>query len=164
VPTNVGRSGEPLERPAWRRERATSYDEEVTPAIDPPRIEPPPTATVLGRIFAHRRRAGTVVQAPLVRVTEPAPPEPVDEPVPDGPVTAEPVADEPVAPEPAAARAPDPRPVAAAETPAAEPVATRFCTTCDARVPLAADGLHCRLGHRLSPAHARRRGLFRRGG
>jgi hypothetical protein len=41
--------------------------------------------------------------------------------------------------------------------------ATRYCASCGARVPLAADGLHCREGHRLSPAHARRRfGLLRR--
>jgi hypothetical protein len=31
-------------------------------------LEPPPTATLLGRIFAHRRGRSTVVHAPLVRV------------------------------------------------------------------------------------------------
>jgi hypothetical protein len=49
----------------------------------------------------------------------------------------------------------------------AEPVevveAARYCWMCDDRVPIAADGLHCYLGHRLSPAHAKRRGRLRRG-
>lgn len=54
------------------------------------------------------------------------------------------------------------------EAPVAEPLAepvevgARFCWMCNDRVPTAADGLHCYLGHRLSPAHAKRRGLFRR--
>jgi hypothetical protein len=37
----------------------------------------------------------------------------------------------------------------------------RFCPVCDERVPVAEDGLHCHRGHRLSPAHARRRGWLR---
>jgi hypothetical protein len=41
-------------------------------------------------------------------------------------------------------------------------VATRYCATCGDRVPVAADGLHCHLGHRLSPAHAHGRGWFGR--
>lgn len=138
---------------------ATSYDEEVTPEIDPPLIDPPPAATLLGRIFAHRRPKGTVVRAPLVRIDVPEPPAP--EPVPTAP---EPVA----APDPA----PAPPVVAPLEPPATPPpspappvdaqpaAATRFCPVCADRVAVAADGLHCTLGHRLGGAHRRSRGLL----
>jgi hypothetical protein len=127
----------------------TSYDEELTPEIDPPIVEPPPAATTLGRIFAHRRSRRTVVEAPLVPLEATAP-------APDA--RAEPVA------EPAPDPVPDPLPDPAPPEPAAtEPeVATRYCRECGGRVPLAADGQHCRDGHRLSPAHARKGGLLRR--
>jgi len=161
---------------------------------------------MLGRIFAHRRKARTVVRAPLLPVEElPAPP--VTGPGvpwsagtgPDAPddVAADVAADEaPAEDEPAVAVAPEPEPVpepeAATELEEApapvvgepvpdepapvEPVpeavpeavpegaATRFCPMCGDRVPIDADGLHCYLGHRLSPAHApRRRRWFGRG-
>jgi hypothetical protein len=57
----------------------TTFDEELTPSTDPPLLEPPPTATLLGRIFAHRRTKRTVVSAPLLRMAEPA--EPAEPPV-----------------------------------------------------------------------------------
>jgi hypothetical protein len=89
----------------------------------------------------------------------------VEPPVEPVPPPVEPVAPpvEPVAPpvEPVA-------PPVAAEPPPVEPEAVavegaRYCWMCDDRVPIAADGLHCYLGHRLSPAHAKRRGRLRRG-
>ena len=146
-----------------------TYEEEVTPEIDPPVVEPPPPATLLGRIFAHRRPARTVVQAPLVRLAPPAP-VPTVVPDPPRPVTRPPAA----APRPVAPPAPTPPPPPAPASPAPAPpapaptpppaVATRYCATCGDRVEVAADGLHCRVGHRLSPAHASapRRGLLRR--
>jgi hypothetical protein len=75
------------------------------------------------------------------------------------------VDDQPVEPEPLVA--PPVEPVAD-EPPPVEPEAVpegaRYCWMCDDRVPIAADGLHCYLGHRLSPAHAKRRGWrLRRG-
>ena len=145
----------------------TSYDEDLTPGTDPPVIEPPPAATLLGRIFAHRRDRGTVLRAPLVPVN---PPEPVaDRDTPDSEetdVAGQPLA-EPAGAEPPPVPHPVPRPVPSPiPQPDAEPaprVAARYCPACDERVPLAADGLHCSRGHRLSPAHAkRRRGWFRR--
>jgi hypothetical protein len=146
-----------------------SYDEEITPDIDPPQIEPPPPATLLGRIFTHRRQERMVVRAPLVRVDiprEPDEPPPAPSVEPAEPVAVEPLAaePEPVEPEPE----PEPEPVAVAE-PVREPApvqpsvteVTRYCPGCRNRVAIAADGLHCARGHRLSPAHARRRGWFR---
>jgi hypothetical protein len=62
---------------------------------------------------------------------------------------------------PAAVTEPEPDVMGVTDAPVE--VGARYCWMCDDRVPLAADGLHCHLGHRLSPAHAkRRRGLFRR--
>ncbi len=163
----------------------TSYDEEFTPEIDPPLFEPPPPATLLGRIFAHRARQRTVVQAPLVPVagrTRGAPPDAVPAPVvpegvreatpaaaPDGPdeeIVGPPVVGPPVVEPPVTAAVPDADGPRHSEPGAAAPaiVATRYCPGCDERVPVAADGLHCHLGHRLSPAHGRsRRGRLRRG-
>jgi hypothetical protein len=158
-------------------------------------VEPPPAATLLGRIFAHRTQEGTVVRAPLVRVDDLARSQTAAEPdVPD--VVAEPeAAAPPVAPEsegaarPAAPEAgpatvppagtrrapmpepapePAPEPVSdpvaerAATPPAPRPRASRYCPVCADRVAVAADGLHCHLGHKLSPAHGRRRRWFGR--
>ena len=176
---------------------ATSYDEEVTPDIDPPLIEPPPPATLLGRIFAHRRDDRTVVRAPLVRVepepeAPPAPavatgqgwsvvhsaphaaweppPAPVAEPVREP--AAEPVAQPVAGPqreqeseqesEQEQEQEQEQEREPARAQPAAARVASRYCATCGDRVPVAPDGLHCRLGHRLSPAHARSRGWLHR--
>lgn len=140
---------------------ATSYDEELTPEIDPPIVEPPPAATTLGRIFAHRRSRRTVVEAPLVplEATAPAPDaraEPVAGPAPHPAPEPAPVVAPVVAPDPA------PEPAGTDRAGTQPEVATRYCRECGGRVPLAADGQHCRDGHRLSPAHARRRGLLRR--
>lgn len=166
---------------------ATPYDEDLTPEVDPPVVEPPPAATLIGRIFAHRRPPATVVQALLVPAEAYGMPPASAAEVPgmsdavaaDEAVAGEPgrsdeaVAEEPgrsdeaVAEEPGTAE----EPLGAVEpagsempevAPAADrPVGTRYCATCGERVPLAADGLRCARGHRLSPAHARRRGLFR---
>jgi hypothetical protein len=90
---------------------------------------------------------------------------PVPEPVPEPESEPE---SEPVhlpAPEPAGSTGAGQKAVGAgAATAEGGQGATRFCPGCQARVAVAADGLHCRSGHRLSPAHARRRfGLFGRG-
>lgn len=146
----------------------TSYDEELTPEIDPPVIEPPPAATLLGRIFAHRRSRRTVVRAPLVRVDPPhtpaKPDEPAAEPAPEPPVDPAngPSADEFVAPvnvaEPEMSRD-ESAPITPPATPPARPpdvvadVATRYCPQCGDRVPVGVDGLHCHLGHALTGAH-----------
>ncbi len=84
------------------------------------------------------------------------------------PEAVEPEAVEPAAVEPDAIQ-PDtvePEAVEPEAAPVPAGVATRFCPMCGDRVPIAADGLHCHLGHRLSPAHAprrRRRWFFGRG-
>jgi len=85
-------------------------------------------------------------------------PEPDPIPAPSGMPPAEPV--EPL--EPVAPVAEPVEPVAAASTGDAR--ATRNCAMCGQRVPVDADGLHCYLGHALSPAHAEppRRGFLRR--
>lgn len=174
----------------------------MTPATDPPLIEPPPAATLLRRIFAHRGGRGTVVRVPLVRVAEPpaepgtadadAPEAPVVwpgwdgvgaperdvAPLPTTPPAVEPLAAPPAVPPaseapvepagraaaPAAEAAEEPSRAPAGERVAAPAPARRYCPMCGDRVPADADGLHCHLGHRLSPAHAERprRGLLRR--
>jgi hypothetical protein len=110
-------------------------------------VEPPAPATLIGRIFAHRRRSATVVRATLVETEAFEPVGPADSP---GVADVVGPADAPAAPPGGAARA-------------ATLVATRYCRVCAERVAVAPDGLHCRRGHRLSPAHAaRRRGRFGR--
>lgn len=134
-----------------------------------------------------------MVQAPLLRVEDGDEPDIADEPgrsggaevdervaetapdaVAEPPVAeavAEPdwgaVAESGPGPEPPVAE-PEPvvvvAPVADAAVPAAPERATRYCGMCGDRVPIDADGLHCYLGHTLSPAHAvppPRRGLRR---
>jgi hypothetical protein len=113
--------------------------------------------------------SGTEAEPDVATEPEPdveAEPEPdvATEPEPEVATEAEPdVAAEPE-PEVAAEAAPEPDvPDAGAVAEAPVEAGARYCWMCDDRVPLAADGLHCYLGHRLSPAHAkRRRGLFRR--
>jgi hypothetical protein len=92
--------------------------------------------------------------APVAPVAPVAPPVPL---VPPRPVSARLPA--PPVPTPVPAQPPP------ASAPVNAPVGARYCWMCDERVPVSADGLYCHLGHRLSPAHAkRRRGLFRRRG
>jgi len=112
---------------------------------------------------------------PVAAAPEPAPPVP---PVPPMAPPVAPVAAGPALVPPAGARretAPEPvtepvaEPVAAAAAPPAavappspRPRASRYCPVCADRVAVAADGLHCHLGHKLSPAHGRRRRWFGR--
>jgi hypothetical protein len=94
-------------------------------------------------------------EAPVEARAEPAP---VPEPLAPPPVAAAPTGlvlpDAPVVVVPAARPATG---AVTAEAPA-QRGATRYCPVCEARVTTAPDGLHCREGHRLSPAHGRRRG------
>jgi hypothetical protein len=124
-------------------------------------------ATLIGRILAHRREPPTIVRARLVAsdggdAASPAaadsPPGTAVEVPPAAPLAAPPVARLGAAGALGA-------PAADRDGALAAHVGTRYCPVCGERVPVAADGLHCRLGHRLSPAHARsvRRGLGRRG-
>jgi hypothetical protein len=122
----------------------------AAPVEEPSGPEPPPPE--------EDEDAGTPRAAPNERAPAEAPGEPV--PALAAPVVAAPVVVAPVVV--VESDGPGPEPGAAGGAAAGGP-ATRYCATCGARVPLAADGLHCREGHRLSPAHARRRfGLSRR--
>ncbi|HEV2890954.1 MAG TPA: hypothetical protein VGX28_11325 [Frankiaceae bacterium] len=141
-------------------------------------VDPPPPAETAdaedGRVWVPGVAPGV---EPLVveraeAVAEPAVTEPVGVAEPVGlaqPVGgAEPVASEPEgaaeaeAPTSTAGAGGEPGAVVAeADATDARPGgtgrATRYCGMCGERVPLDADGLHCHLGHRLSPAHAERR-------
>lgn len=152
-----------------------SYDEQVTPKSDPPLVEPPPPVARLSGILAHSAGPRTEVRAPLqpvdedesdvsMQTTPPAPAEPRDvEQEPDADVPVEPWSDDAFhalvisADEPPAALEPDP----VLEELVTEAVGVgqveRRCELCGDRVHVDADALRCPLGHKLSPAHAKRR-------
>jgi hypothetical protein len=132
------------------------------PAGEAEEAEPKPAARVAEPVEEGVEAPGTALGDGPAVTPEPVPavtPEPVRDAAPEPVPAREPGAvSQPAEPArvPAAQAAPEAAPVRQPAGP--EPVGARYCPACDDRVPVAADGLHCRLGHRLSPAHARRRG------
>ncbi len=156
----------------------TSYDEVVTSATDPQQVEPPPTVSLVSRIFLLSDRHRTVVNAPLREIEAVAtdgeargpvsPPPRADEtsaplvtPVRDrlfaelvSAASVEQVSQTPVATPPVVVSIPAP--------PAAElrsdaiPTVRRHCRRCRGEVVVTLGARKCPEGHRLRAAHARR--------
>jgi hypothetical protein len=93
-----------------------------------------------------------------VEPVDPITPEEPVEPVLPAPVEPDPVEPDPIEAEPIEAEPvePDPAPVEPVEV-ADDRTVERWCGLCGARVRLPADEDRCDLGHKLSPAHAKRR-------
>lgn len=122
---------------------------------------------------AHPGHLATATPAETPELVEaaepvlPAEPEALVEAVPPAPAAAAPQAPDVAEPEVPPAVEPDVRVAVQRDEPdpPAEPRqgrVERFCGLCDARVHVVVDDDRCPLGHKLSPAHARRRWWQRR--